>query len=48
MTRMKHVIRVSDSTFKELTKRANWSDTMNDVISKLLEMHKHQEEDELS
>ena len=36
MTRMKHVIRVADSTFEELIKRANWCDTMNDVISRLL------------
>jgi len=39
MTRMKHVIRVTDSTFEELAKQANWSDTMNDVISRLLEKH---------
>ena len=29
MTRMKHVIRVTDLTFEELIKRANWCDTMN-------------------
>jgi hypothetical protein len=39
MTRMKRVIRVADSTFEELIKRADWSDTMNDVISRLLENH---------
>lgn len=39
MTRMKHVIRVTDSTFEELIKQANWSDTMNDVISRLLGKH---------
>ena len=27
---MKHVIRVADSTFEELIKRANWCDTMDD------------------
>jgi len=46
MTKMKHVIRVSDSTFKELTKRADWVDTMNDVISKLLKQHEHPDGDE--
>jgi predicted CopG family antitoxin len=44
MTRMKHVIRVTDTTFEELTKRASWSDTMNDVISKLLEKHQRGDE----
>ena len=37
MSRMNHVIRVSDMTFKELIKQADWSDTMNDVISRLLD-----------
>jgi hypothetical protein len=39
VTRMKHVIRVADSTFEELIKRAGWFDTMNDVICRLLETH---------
>ncbi len=44
MTRMKHVIRVTDSTFEELTKQANWADTMNDVISRLLQRQKREKE----
>ncbi len=37
---MAKLIRVSDSTYKELAKHGNWSDTMDSLIVRLLnEVH---------
>jgi hypothetical protein len=33
---MSKLIRVKDSTFNELTKRAKWSETMDMIVSRLM------------